>query len=54
VLKFGDTYTVTDTPSVDETLAADKVYMGGHIYTVDSDEAADLVAAGFSVTGVLT
>lgn len=42
-------YQIIDTPTVDQTLAADIVYMGGHIYPVTEEEAASLIAAGFTI-----
>ncbi len=33
----------------DDLDAADVVYLGGHVYEVSEDEAADLVAAGYTV-----
>lgn len=51
VLKAADgSYSIVDTPTVDEMAAAAIVYQGGHIYTVSNAEAAALVAAGFTVT----
>jgi hypothetical protein len=50
VLKVGSTYRTVDTPTVDEVNAADIAYLGGHIYTVTSTEAAALTAAGYVVT----
>lgn len=34
----------------DDIVAADIFYQGGHIYVVDDDEAADLIAAGYEPT----
>lgn len=49
VLKLDGVYQTIDTPTVDQTLAASEVYMGGHIYTVTSLVAAALVAAGYTI-----
>ena len=46
VIKSGDTYTVTDDPYLDDILAADAVYHGGHVHPVSDDEAVALTAAG--------
>lgn len=50
LLKTGDTYVETTYPSQHEMDAADVVYLGSHIYEVSADEAADLIAAGYTVT----
>ena len=50
VLKSGSTYTIVDSPTVDQTNSADAHYLGGHIYTVTQEEANSLSAAGFAVT----
>lgn len=52
VLRTGSSVTVLDTPTVDQTLAADAVYMGGHIYTITNFEADILSAAGLTVTPI--
>lgn len=44
--------TVLDTPTVDQTLAADYVYMGGHVYVIPDTEANILSAAGLIVTPI--
>lgn len=50
VLKNRDgTYTIVDTPTGDQIEAAAYAYIGGHDYEVTSEEAAALVAAGFTV-----
>ena len=49
VLKTGSTYTIVDTPTVDEMAAADIAYQGGHIYEVTVEEAYNLHLAGFNV-----
>ena len=54
VLKIAGTYSLVDTPTVDQTNSADAVYMGGHIYTVDQTEADALSAAGYTVTPIPT
>lgn len=52
VLKNSGVYTVVNTPTVEQTLLADIYYAGGHIYTVDQEEANALSAAGFTVTPI--
>ena len=49
VLKHGSTYTIVDTPTVDQMAAADIAYQGGHIYEVSVEEAYYLHSAGFNV-----
>lgn len=49
VLKHGNTYTIVDTPTVDQMAAADIAYQGGHVYEVTPEEAYYLHAAGFNV-----
>lgn len=52
VLKLNGVYVTIDTPTVDQTLAASEVYMGGHIYTINNITADALVAAGYVVTPI--
>ena len=48
VLKNADgSYTAKFNPTIDECAAAEIVYLGGHVYEVDSDEATDLTNAGY-------
>lgn len=47
VLKTGGVYVTKQTPTTTECAAADIVYLGGHVYTVDATEAAALTAAGY-------
>lgn len=47
VYKTGGTYVTSDGPYLDDLLAADAVYYGGHVTPVSDAEYADLVAAGF-------
>ena len=54
VLKNSGVYTIVDTPTVDQINSADIAYQGGHVYTIDSDEAFALIAAGFTVSGLET
>ncbi len=42
-------YVVVDTPTVDQMAAAEFTYLGGHIYTVTSTEAENLINAGFTI-----
>ena len=50
VVKNGATYTRVRTPSLDEYLLADAVYLGGHEYQVTDAEKAALIAANIGVT----
>lgn len=50
VLKNGATYTRVRTPSLDEYLLADVVYLGGHQYEVTNAEKSALIAAGIGIT----
>lgn len=50
VLKLDGAYVIIDTPTVDQTIAADEVYQGGHVYTVTAITAQALTDAGFTVT----
>ena len=43
-------YTTVENPSPEQIDAAAIAYLGGHVYTVDSSEAASLTAAGYEVT----
>jgi hypothetical protein len=52
VLKEAGVYRTVDTPTVDETLAAEEVYMGGHIYTIPNTIAEALSTAGYVVTPI--
>jgi hypothetical protein len=54
VLQMHDgSYIVAIDPSTDEREAAAKVYSGGHVHIVSDAEALSLVAAGFTVDGVI-
>ncbi|MCP3857265.1 MAG: hypothetical protein GY698_21460, partial [Actinomycetia bacterium] len=50
VLKEDGVYTNYEIITTQQTQDADVVYLGGHRYEIDADEAADLVAAGYTVT----
>lgn len=50
VLKKDGFYTQVRFPSPEEIDAADIAYLGGHIYQITAEEAADLIAAGYEVT----
>ncbi|MCP4961106.1 MAG: hypothetical protein GY925_17805 [Actinomycetia bacterium] len=52
VLKEDGVYTNYEIITTQQTQDADVVYLGGHRYEVDADEAAALVAAGYTVTAV--
>lgn len=49
VLKTGETYTEQTYVYSDDIDAADIFYQGGHVYEVSEAEAADLIAAGYTV-----
>lgn len=49
VLKIDGIYYETRYPMQEDLDMADKAYIGGNIYDVDSTEAADLIAAGYEV-----
>lgn len=49
VLKEAGVYSTVDTPDTNRIAAAEEVYLGGHVYAVTDAEAADLVAAGYTV-----
>lgn len=48
LLKTGSSYREVLNPSNEEVAAADIAYLGGHIYTVTTQEAAALNAAGYT------
>lgn len=52
VIKRGATYEQVITPSIEQFAdpTVDLIYQGGHIYEVSDDEAALLIAAGYSPT----
>jgi hypothetical protein len=50
VVKNGSTYTVVRTPSLDEYLLADVVYLGGHEYEVTNTEKTALINSGIGIT----
>jgi hypothetical protein len=53
VLKAGDgSYQTVSYPTQDQIAASAAVYLGGHIYEVSDEEAAALVAAGYTVEAV--
>ena len=47
VLKINGTYATFDYPTQDQIDSASEVYLGGHIYTISSDVATALTAAGY-------
>jgi hypothetical protein len=53
VLRTAGTYSSYRYPSVDEIDAAQEVYLGGHIYTVDATTAAALTSAGYAANLVV-
>lgn len=54
VLKIGGVYQTIETPTQDQCDAATEVYLGGHVYTVSTDTATALEAAGYDVAGFPT
>lgn len=52
VRKVNGSYVQSTETYLDDILAADVVYLGGHVYEVSDAEADDLVAAGYTVSGV--
>jgi hypothetical protein len=50
ILETGGTYTRVRTPSLDEYLEADIVYLGGHEYEVSEETKTELLNAGIGVT----
>lgn len=48
VLKINGVYIEKRYPISNELAEADVAYVGGHVYTVTDDEAADLTAAGYA------
>lgn len=49
VLKIDGIYYETRYPMQEDIDMADKAYIGGSYYEVDSTEASDLIAAGYEV-----
>lgn len=47
VLKTGSVYATVPFPTTDEIDAASEVYLGGHIHTITSAQAAALTTAGY-------
>jgi hypothetical protein len=47
VYRTGGTFVTSDAPYLDDLLAADAVYYGGHVTPVSDAEKAELEAAGF-------
>lgn len=50
ILETSGTYTRVRTPSLDEYLEADIVYLGGHEYEVSEETKTELLNAGIGVT----
>ena len=44
----GTTVTLTQTPSQDDLAAASYYFLGGHEYVISNEQAAVLIAAGYS------
>jgi hypothetical protein len=44
----GTTVTLTQTPSQDDLSAASYYFLGGHEYVISDEQAAVLIAAGYS------
>lgn len=52
VLKIDGEYVTLDYPTQDQIASASATYLGGHIYQVTAEEAAELIAAGYEVEEV--
>lgn len=50
LLKTNGFYREVLNPTAEEVTAADIAYLGGHTYTVSTQEAAALAAAGYTTT----
>lgn len=50
ILENSGTYTRVRTPSLDEYLEADIVYLGGHEYEVSEETKTSLINAGIGIT----
>ncbi|MGZ4519165.1 MAG: hypothetical protein ACXVGA_00945 [Mycobacteriaceae bacterium] len=50
VLKTNGFYTLVRNPDAESIASADVAYLGGHTYLVSDQEAADLTAAGYTVS----
>lgn len=47
LLRENGIYRQVEMPSAEEITAAERVYLGGHMYRISNDEAAELTAAGY-------
>ena len=47
VLKVNGEYSLERYPLSNDVIDADIAYLGGHVYTVSDQEAAELIEAGF-------
>lgn len=47
VLKINGTYQTIQEPTIDQTIAAEEVYLGGHEYPLTAAQEAALTAAGY-------
>lgn len=47
LLKTDGLYEQVQYPTAEQVDAADITYLGGHVYSIDSAEAADLTSAGY-------
>lgn len=47
MLRIGGIWRAVDSPSIELQATADRVYFGGRIYTIPSDEATQLIEQGF-------
>lgn len=47
VLKENGVWSSVQNPDANRLAAAERVFLGGHIYTVDAALAAELTAAGY-------
>ncbi len=49
VVKIAGVYTTVDGPPMELQNSAEVTYLGGHIYEITDEEAAALLAAGYSI-----
>jgi hypothetical protein len=47
VFRIGGTWHQQETPNADQIAAADRLYIGGHVYEIDQAARDELVAAGY-------
>jgi len=47
VFRIGGVWHQQETPTAEQVAAADRLYMGGHVYQITDAERDDLIAAGY-------